>query len=483
MLNLRRAHLDDHWRKAFKRDYELQLENAEYHSGVIFDGLKVTFRSGITAIIGRNGIGKSNLIRSLFNIFATEESNRPRFKAPLLVDGKIDAAIQINNIKESRTITSDVTDGIDKSIGFMFDPCTLIPSVQNLFVEQANLEELLEGYSAVELDADDLKLINFLTHGEYQKVEVINIEDEYENFPRLPFFRVSLGTTVYDSRNMGLGELSLFYFFWLRSYMKKSEAKKILFIEEPESFLPPSAQERLADILAMTAAMEGISIILSSHSEHILKRIPRSHVVLMKRGPEHTECRPAIDDHEPLKMLGLASSKRGIALYEDVAAGLMLQSLLKTSSRLAVDNFYYHKSGSDGELLKDLTQLPQKIEDFSFTGIFDGDARGKYEKNLFPKTNFCFLPGDVAPEEVLIEHFKKSDLKTAAEYLATTPAALADAKHAAAGSDHHDYFHDIAKHLSQDFEHTLSRICDLWVHSHKAESEKFLSDLEKILKG
>lgn len=485
MLNLRRARLDDHWKNAFKRSYPASIMDARYSQGKIFDGMSIPLRSGINAFVGKNGIGKSNLIRSLYNAFATEDSNREKFQTPLLEPGIIEIYLKVNDETTTKVFhhglnENQIEDRYENTVGFMFDPCTLIPSIQNLFVQQNNLEELLESYSEVITTGEDLKLINFLTNGDYQTVTLVNIEDEFKNFPRLPFFKVKTRDAEYDSRSMGLGELSLFYFYWLTSHMHKLEGNRILFIEEPESFLPPATQERLSDILAMIAAKEGVAIVLSSHSEHILRRLPKTHIHVLKKTPNGIRCLSPTENSEPLKILGLTSPKQGVLLFEDVAAEIFIKSLLKSSSSLSADNFYYHKSGSDGDILSDLKRFPAKIENFRFVAIFDGDCIGKYTAQLKDINNYCYLPEKIAPEEILIAYICNTPVNLIATALSASDTAIIDAKESAAGCDHHDYFHEFSKSLGRNFCETFGKICELWgaEAGNAAKVAKFIENIE-----
>lgn len=230
-----------------------------FEGGVLFDGMEISLKPGINVFVGRNGIGKSNLIRSIYNLFFCEQSNQSPFTTPL---------VDAQGIKITIDSAGDPIQCSDVS-GFMFDPCYLIPDIQFLFNSQENLDELLEQFNPQIIAGEDLQLLNYLTNNTYDKVSIRNIEDEFRDYAYLPFFEVSINGREYDSRGMGLGELSLFYFFWLMSRISKLDNPKLVFVEEPESFLPPSIQLRLVDSLALYGATYGLPVILSTHSEHI----------------------------------------------------------------------------------------------------------------------------------------------------------------------------------------------------------------------
>ena len=405
MISLRKARMDDYWRTAFKRDYPLFLQNIEFTGGEVFGDTKLALKPGMNAIVGKNGIGKSNLIRAVYNSLKSGSSNRQEF-TKLLDESKIKLDLIISGQNFSFTLSPFEKNEIEQDVlCLLFDPCTLIPEIQKLFVQQENLNELLESFSPNQLSADDLKLANFITNTEYSSIEIISIEDEFESFPMLPFFLVERGDVRYDSRDMGLGELSLLYYFWIIDYIGKSKSNSLLIIEEPESFLPPLIQNRLCDVLAMTLATKGVACLISTHSEHILRKIPRSHVHIMSRVLNNIRFFSAASEIEKMDVLGLTAPKKGLLFIEDKAALLFARSLIKASPLFVSDSFFYHCSGSEGKILRDLNCFPVGLDDFSFIALFDGDCRGRMEGQLMDFDNHIFLPSDLSPEEHLISYY------------------------------------------------------------------------------
>lgn len=69
-MSVRRARFGDHWRKVFLRTYSVRYLRLQF-SGV--RGLRddtVHFSSGITAIVGGNGVGKSTLAHAVADVLA-----------------------------------------------------------------------------------------------------------------------------------------------------------------------------------------------------------------------------------------------------------------------------------------------------------------------------------------------------------------------------------------------------------------------------
>ncbi len=479
MMNLRQARMDDHWRTAFKRQYPLVLKDMEFTQGEVFGNARLTLKPGINAIVGKNGIGKSNFVRAIYNSLISESSNRQKF--PKLLDkSMIKLDFVLSGADYSLNLNPYANNEIEQDILCMlFDPCTLIPEIQNLFTQQDNLSELLEGFSPIQLSGEELKLANFVTNTEYSSIEVISIEDEYDSFPMLPFFSVDRGGIKYDSRDMGLGELSLLYYFWLIDYIEKSSSNCFLIIEEPESFLPPLIQNRMCDVLAMTLATKGIACLISTHSEHVLRKIPRSHIHIMSRILNQIQFFNAASNLEQMNVLGLTAPKKGLLFYEDKAAYLFTCALIKISPLFVIDSFLYHCSGSEGDVLKDLKRFPGYFSDFSFIAVFDGDCRGKMDNQLADFENYLFLPSTVSPEEHVISYLKGVGIADVASHLGKSIAVTSAAVEVATGLDHHDYFVEMAKVLALSYEELFIKLCDLWIGDVR-NNESVKAFIEKL---
>lgn len=471
MMNLRQARREDYWRKLFNRNYPFIIEKILFQGGVLFDGMEVFLKPGINVFVGRNGIGKSNLIRSLYNLFFCEQSNQSPFSTPLVEPDGVTARL---TSEDNPIECSDVS-------GFMFDPCYLIPDIQLLFNSQENLEELLEQFSPQPIVGDDLQLLNYLTNSSYESVSIRSIEDEFQDYAYLPFFEVSIGGRNYDSRGMGLGELSLFYFFWLMTRISLLDGARIVFIEEPESFLPPSIQLRLVDVLALYGASLGLPIVLSTHSEHILKRVERSHVHILRKEHTGVRCATASDELEPLRLLGLSSPKVGVLMYEDYAAGCFIKALLKKSNKYVADGFYFYCCNSNGQILNRLKNFHDSNLTLKFVGVFDGDCRNSMARDLKNISHFTFLPSEDPPESLLIDMISGMNIAEISSTLSCTDTKAHDALDRTAGADIHDFLPEFARAIEMDIGSLLPRLCDTWVIKNEELSQAFLSDFEKLM--
>ncbi|WP_462177491.1 ATP-dependent nuclease [Pseudoalteromonas gelatinilytica] len=483
MINLRQARRDDHWRTALKRSYPMVLNEVKLFDGEVFGNTKLKLKPGINAIVGKNGIGKSNFIRAIYNSLKSDSSNRHKF-SKLLDLSKISLDLTLCEQNYTLQLTPFDENEIEHEILCMlYDPCTLIPEIQSLFSQQENIDELLESFSSRALSDDDLKIANFLANTNYSSVEIISIEDEFDSFPILPFFTVTRDNIKYDSRDMGLGELSLLYFHWLISHTEKSETHNLIIIEEPESFLPPLIQNRLCDILAMSMSTKATTCLITTHSEHILKKVPRSHIHIMTREQNSLKFYNAASNLEQMNTLGLSAPKKGLIYCEDQAALIFTTALIKASPLYVIDSFIYHCSGSESEVLKNLSNFPKSNKDFSFIAIFDGDCNGRFDKQLNSFSNYIFLPSEVSPEELIINYIKDKSLEEMSKVLGIDTASLNAAINVAQGLDHHDYFESIAQTLSISYDDTFLKLCCWWVSDKENTNEvsEFTTKLNSII--
>ena len=60
-MNLRQARFDDTWRRVFARNYSSKLTQVSFEGLQCLRDSEVHFRGGITAIVGANGVGKSDV--------------------------------------------------------------------------------------------------------------------------------------------------------------------------------------------------------------------------------------------------------------------------------------------------------------------------------------------------------------------------------------------------------------------------------------
>ena len=65
---LRAAKISDHWRTLYKKKFNFQLKKIVIEEGDIFKNSELNLNGSLNVIIGKNGVGKSNFLRNIFNV-------------------------------------------------------------------------------------------------------------------------------------------------------------------------------------------------------------------------------------------------------------------------------------------------------------------------------------------------------------------------------------------------------------------------------
>lgn len=137
----------------------------------------------------------------------------------------------------------------------------------------------------------------------------------------------------------GIGFLQVIQIFAYLVYFRPV----LLLVDEPDSHLHPTAQERLVRVLATAASQFGTQVILTTHSPSVVRALPpEAHVVWMKNGKVQPD-----GDTSGRQMMGWGLlDKRILFLTEDSKIG-MLRSILAQWPDLArvVSIWPLHGSG------------------------------------------------------------------------------------------------------------------------------------------
>ncbi|EGQ7707385.1 ATP-dependent nuclease [Vibrio cholerae] len=473
MIQFKQAKFNDYWRKSSKRNFNCFVNEFKVNSGGILVGAALNLTKGLTSIAGKNGVGKSTLIASLYNSLANENSNRIKIKN-LIEQNNIEVKVSIT--RDGKQVVIDSTELEDGEVTpYLFDPCSYIPTYLSFVRRIDNLDEQLEQVGARNYSDEQLLNINYLTNTEYTSVKVWNIEQEYEEHPVFPIFEVEKNGVTYQSSTMGIGEVSLLYFFWLIERIASVNEHSLLLIEEPESYLPPKTQKRLMNCLAWLIAEKGVSVVLSTHSEHILSFISPDRINLMIDSGTEKQFHKDFEAVGEILELGLqkTTSKKGLLCVEDEAALILIKEML---GELA-DLYSYEIAGSEGDLKKRCEVFMNNVDDYKFRAVFDGDSRGKFTNQLGSNHVDRYLPTNLAPDELIHGHFLGMDNHTIAADLGVAPHRINIAKESSQGVDFHDYFREVSKSLPIDEDELFAKICRHWCINNQAIVQEFIESL------
>lgn len=284
---------------------------------------KLDFHSGIAALLGRNGAGKSSVLRHInsliHNKFSTEQRPFVETSLKILFNG------QEKVINLSASVFSSFENIEEFRDRFLFlnyaDLQTRIVSL----LTQPNSADITVGLERVELTSNELEEISFLVGNKYQKVEFCEVEEYIDDIgDAFPFFEVQASdNSGYTTIEMGQGERILFHYWW--KFHKGVERNSIILIEEPETFLFPGSQKNLSNFLIKKAVDLKLNIIISTHSSYFYKAVNKR-VLLQQLNANIVGTE--IPKHDYIdKLLDLEIFPRNLILVEDRAAQFIFNTL------------------------------------------------------------------------------------------------------------------------------------------------------------
>ena len=275
----------------------------------------------------------------------------------------------------------------------------------------------------------------------------VRMLDEVDKHGNVPYFKVSVSGTDYDSRSMGTGEHFLLYLFWS---IKSLNEGRILSVEEPETYVSITSQERLLDYLAMQIAKNGITVILTTHSPYILKEIRNENIRMVSRMGNVVNVSTPGEFISAEDILGMRSANKGTLFVEDRVAGDFLTVCLEDCAPSLLREYTIDVVGGEAEITSRL-KFPRsdKIK-YNFVGVYDGDMRTKLDDTGLC-WRYCFLPG-TEPIEIEFQRFaeQQSGFKKLSSVLNVDQDSMFAYIASLTGTDYHDWFEDLRKLLAID---------------------------------
>lgn len=448
---MRDAKVLDGWRRVSNRSkYTLKLDSVILRNLKGFeDEVSINFNSGLSAICGKNGVGKSTLLRLIYEKLKYNKLTSHKFTADSLVETVI--------INEKKI---DISDRV-----FYLDPSFECSRIINFLTNTSNFDELLEGVEPnfVLNKVDNLKVVSKAIGKQYKEIKIYELESAIEDDTTFPYFDVTLPDgTRYQSEHMGMGEHLCMYIFWFSNWLEKNS---ILLIEEIENYLSAYSQKTLIDYLAYVLSDRRIWTILTSHSEHILSKIGARNTNILHTRNGKSRCVNSSKSREYLRALGLGEKIIGAYLVEDQCAALFLKYIINLlePSLLDVREIIGLRCDSNLEKLALHFQPHVKLE-YDFFVVFDADQSNKVftlSPEYIPVTA---LPSKdlLNPEEELWQTINEQSLEVCRR-LGCKPERLADSIDQHGYADHHDRFFLIAKDLKTTYESLVAVIVSVWL--------------------
>lgn len=483
-MSLKAARFEDHWRHTLTRQYQTRIDLLEFERLRGFSDGAISFKPGITAIVGGNGVGKSTLARATIEaLIGPREYDASSPLSSRLWGCKLVASVSgYENIPQ---VTLEIDSGGKRTASepalegefVWLDPSRTAMLIQHQVQGDVSFADLLESTGARTLSASELAAANFVIGKEYSELRIWEIHD-YGPLTVMPYFQVRTGELEYGAESMGRGELSLLVALWTLSRTRKSG---VVVIEEPETNVSSRSQDALMDMVAKECDERGLCVILTTHSPVVIRRLPNAHVVMLATEGTNSMLIPGPCDHQLASILGGGASYENLLLTEDQCGktfALTLCELLDPDLRRQVVAVVMGGDSRTDTVLKALPR-PERWST-KIVGIYDGDVRGAPRGELhWP---IVFLPGNLAPEQVLRDAVMDAEgRQQLAAALDVSLANVAVALQAAAGRDHHDWHEEVARALGPDKLTVTRALSKVWLARNANDGQAFINQLRAAI--
>lgn len=412
------------------------------------DGTSINLSAPCTVIGGRNGAGKSRLLRRIAN----ESGEKTLF-------------IDLHYLAEQALV---------------------------VLREDADYEGLSEEAGPSGPSEDRLNDVQRVLKREYEAIEwfvlELNPKDERaaerfrwsgkEGDPSLiPYFKATYRGCEYTSSDMGLGEFSMHFLFWILEY-HRDEVGLVVLLDEPDAFLPPVGVEALLPRLLHMCSERDWRLVLSTHSEEMIAMAAENNAftLLSVNGAGETAAAHVTDDPTVVANVLSRPPVDAVLFCEDEVAVAMTRALLDAVDPMLSRRVSPLWGGQGHGYLRQLRKhMPRPpVPRVRFAYIFDGDQREDVDANTADRWSAVFLPTHDDPNTLL-------------KQLASTPDDLADrlgfprdrvrrSIEALEGGDPHDWVDDLGAEYGRPL--VLAVIASVWARRNLEKAKQFVADLE-----
>ncbi|MGX1695333.1 hypothetical protein ACWIBQ_08145 [Microbacterium keratanolyticum] len=324
----------------------------------------------------------------------------------------------------------------------------------------ADLEKIIgRGYDLIEWSALDL------VPAEKSVAEVFKWRGDQ---PTVPYFRVSHRGRQYTSPNMGLGEFSIHFLFWiLEQYADQKDLT--LLLDEPDAFLPPRGVRSLLSVLQDICLRRKWTLVLSTHSDEMIDAAVEHDAFVLLRVDEHGETEildtatiPEVAT-EVLARLPLDQ----IIFVEDEVAAILLRAAIHAvapTSLGGIEIVWGNGHSYMRELIKHVPRPPRPRVRFGF--VFDGDQRNTPPD---PGTGWqrSYLPTDAEPDEIL--RSARSGLLEQASMFGTSATQMSLFFDTLDGENSHDWVIKVGDKYER--RRVLTTLAEIWARSHREDCQ------------
>ncbi|RQW62378.1 ATP-dependent nuclease [Vibrio viridaestus] len=481
------AQINDGWDNVNKfKNYRSVVKNISFRNSRSFDDFCLPVNSAVTAICGRNGVGKSNFLRSVYAAISGDTSNSPEHLLESLQCVDVNLTLRGGKHSPSRNLTLNLNSEERLPVdSFYLDPSVFAFETLEAIKSEGDIKTILNNSPQFSLNDEHKEFIKKVLGKKYSNIVVYEFKPsdktgEEENNKIFPYFEVTLNDITYTNQYMGSGEHKCLILIWS---ILSLENNSYFFMEEPESFVCPRFQRILMDFVSFYASDKKLTVFLTTHSEHILSSLKTTSIFSLKR--KSSSKFVLVNERDSIKYrktLGLSSPKSHILLVEDEFAQILLEEIFCYYRHYLVEVSNLHSMSGESNIYEVAKRINSK-KDMKFIAIYDADQRGKAISDS--KIPSVYLPStnNLAPEKDIINYIENNS-ELFAYALGVNHDDL-DAILADFTEDHHDWFielhrlfeKNITKYNLREFK---CKAIQCWISENKEICDKFIFELDNL---
>ena len=445
-----------------KRPY---LESVAVSGGLRgIEGLLVPFRYPISAICGKNGVGKSTVLALAALAFHSPPDwnipiwlYQPRFKAGgssyyrfgdfflragndrtfdgVSVRWTYRGSVSVDPVTFTKSPSRWGRYKSRPEREVAFSPLGRLLSAHETAGLRTAFANQLPGVGASQLSLSAMQDLSYIMAKQYTMAEI-------QEVGRHTLQRARSGAE-FTGFNMGSGESSA---ITLLQTLQGLPRGGLLVVEEIEAGLHPEAQKRLARILVRTCLERQAQIICSTHSEPFLDSLPRqARILLSKRGDEHEVFESPSTRSAMYEMLGEIQPE--LTIYcEDFTAKVLIEEALAYNLKV---RSAVREIGSNVAVIRQGVSHMRSGYEMKALCVLDGDCSDSNVRRLVAAEGgnsdelqlvWTILPGGLSPEKWVTAQLDLPDYRArfAEQFNCSAAQAVTLIEKIAAEHDHHN---------------------------------------------
>lgn len=465
----RKAKITDYWENVkHRKSYQFHLKKILIPESEHTAHISIDVNSGLISLCGKNGAGKTSILHSIYRSLTNKE----------LPFSRRNFLSEIEILNKSTNVVTTYRNGEEQ-----FEECIFLdPSYEALIIKKVISsdstfkEDYVDDGIESEILNEALGYIQRILCKEITSITVVEIDGKLDDSNILPYIRIYKNGQAYDNLQMGQGENKIVYLVWRLLTINNNS---IILLEEPEAFLCPKSQEYFMDFLVFVIQKKKLHIILSTHSDLVLKKQSLNSCSIVKlTSNEKISLIKANSKSKYLNALGLTPPIKGVFMVEDRFAKLMLQEIFLYFSSILSNEFYIDILNGESHILEIAKHY--NSSNMQFVPVLDADMIGKIKADdyLIP---IYFLPSEqrLAPEAEIVAFIIKNK-QLFAEAISMDTAHCLDVINQVFGN-HHDWFDELNEELTFGSKVTLEKLAiKLWIESNIQSINRFVQMIESV---